>query len=117
LFFFSKLLLVTAISITLVQALRSLPPTTLLTQTYDTSQVIFQMKHQPMGSVLIPGDRAPTKYMDLLFVALMSPMKIAGAVFLMQAKIFSTVAQIPKGQPYGMTNAYSSIEMRVSLAD
>jgi hypothetical protein len=39
------------------------------------------MKHQPMGSVLIPGDRAPTKYMDLLFVALMSPMKIAGAVF------------------------------------
>ena len=48
-----------AISITLVQALRSLPPTTLFTQTYDTSQVIFPMKHQPMGSVLIPKGQSP----------------------------------------------------------
>ncbi|KAE8125972.1 hypothetical protein FH972_020731 [Carpinus fangiana] len=43
----------------------------------------------------------PSIWTCALFVALMSPMKIAGAVFLMQAKIFSTVAQIPTGQPYG----------------
>jgi hypothetical protein len=56
------------------------------------------------------------KYMDLLFVALMSHMQTAGAVLLMQAKRFRTVAQIAKVQPYSMRNAYLSMEMRISLA-
>jgi hypothetical protein len=91
---------------------------TLLTKTYNSSQGIFQTKHQPMQvSVLAPGVRARMKYMDLLFVAFMSHMQTAGAVLLMQAKRFSTVAQIAKVQPYGMRNAYLSIEMRVSLAN